>query len=312
MNRKKRKSQGTSKTGCSYPAFITARVDAATGEVTAEFCLTHVGHRKDIAHSRISKEMRSCIAGKLAQGVQMNAIMDYIRDSQTGPLTRDHLTTRLDLHNIKHQYNISCMQKDHDDANSIMYWVAEMERADHNSVLCFKSQGDNSNHAGIESSDFLLGIQTEFQRDMLVKYATKLVCVDATHGTNAYDFQLIKVLVIDDYDEGIPVAWLISNKESDDILRVFFASIRERCGDVKTEIFMSDDAEAYHNAWASDFSRPDKKLLCSWHVDRSWRRTIGEHIKDKEQQAEVYAAKVYKMRPVRRDSGAPCSTSYHG
>ena len=77
--------------------------------------------------------------------------MDYIRDSQTGPLTRDHLTMHLDLNNIKHQYNISCMQKDHDDANSIMYWVAEMEREDHNSVLCFKSQGDNSNHAGIES-----------------------------------------------------------------------------------------------------------------------------------------------------------------
>ena len=284
------KSQGTSKTGCSCPAFITARTDAATGEVKAEFCLTHVGHRKDIAHSRMSKEMRSCIAAKLAQGVQMNAIMDYIRDSQADPLTRDHLTTRLDLHNIKHQYNISCMQKDQDDANSIMYWVAEMEREDHNSVLCFKSQGDISSHAGIESNDFLLGIQTEFQHEMFVKHATKLVCVDATHGTNSYDFQLITVLVIDDYDEDIPVAWLISNKESADVLSVFFESIRERCGDVKTEIFMSDDAEAYHNAWASTFSRPDKKLLCSWHVDRSWRRKIAEHIKDKEQQAEVYAA----------------------
>ncbi len=53
---------------------------------------------------------------------------------------------------------------------------------------------------------------------------------------------------------------------------------------------MSDDAEAYHNAWVSSFSRPDKKLLCSSHVDRSWRRKIGEHIKDKEHQAEVYAA----------------------
>ena len=114
--------------------------------------------------------------------------------------------------------------------------------------------------------------------------------MDATHGTNVYDFQLITVLVIDDYDEGIPVAWLISNKESADILRVFFSRIRERCGDVKTEIFMSDDTEAYHNAWASVFSRPDKKLLCSWNVDRSWRRKIGEHIKDKQQQAEVYTA----------------------
>lgn len=33
-----------------------------------------------------------------------------------------------------------------------------------------------------------------------------------------------------------------------------------------------------HNAWVSAFARPDKKLLCSWHVDRSWRRKINELI----------------------------------
>lgn len=103
------KSQGSSKTGCSCPAFVTARTGAITGEVTAEFCLAHVGHREEITHSRISKEMRPVIEAKLAQSVNMNAIMDFIRDSQGGPLIRDHLTTRLDLHNIKHQYSISCM-----------------------------------------------------------------------------------------------------------------------------------------------------------------------------------------------------------
>ena len=125
---------------------------------------------------------------------------------------------------------------------------------------------------------------------MFVKYAQKLVCVDATHGTISYDFQLTTVLVNDDYDEGIPVAWLISNRETADVLRVFFSSIRNKCGDVKTEIFMSDDAKAYHNAWVSAFARPDKKLLCSWHVDRSWRRKVNELIKDKDQAEEVYAA----------------------
>ena len=208
------KSQGTSKTGCSCPAFIIARSAASTGEVTAEFCLSHVGHRKDIAHTRTLKDTCSRIAAKLAQGVKMNAMMDFIRDSQAGSLTRDHLTTRLDLHNIKHQYNINCMGKDQDDASSVLYWVAEMEREEHNPVLCFKSQGESSDHAGVEKNDFLLGIQTEFQQVMFVKYAQKLVCVDATHGTNSYNFHPVTALVIDDYDEGIPVAWLISNKES--------------------------------------------------------------------------------------------------
>lgn len=38
------------------------------------------------------------------------------------------------------------------------------------------------------------------------------------------------------------------------------------------------------------FSRPDPKLLCSWHVDRSWRRKLNEHLKCKELMAEVYPA----------------------
>ena len=284
------KSQGSSKAGCSCPAFTTARTDRVTGEVLAEYCLQDVGHKREIAFNRISSEMRSRIAGKLAQGVSTNAIMDNIRDMQFGQLPRDHLSTRADLRNIKRQYNIDCKEKDSDDASSVLYWVEEMEREQYNPVLCFKRQGQDSPDYGVEKNDFLLGLQTEFRKEMFVKYAHKLVCVNATHGTTAYDFQLITVLVIDDYDEGIPVAWLISNRETADVLRVFFSSIRNKCGDVRTEIFMSDDAKAYHNAWISAFARPDKKLLCSWHVDRSWCRKINELIKDKEQAEGVYAA----------------------
>ena len=111
------KSQGSSKTGCSCPAFITTRRYHATGKVQAEFCLKHVGHRQENAFNRMSKEMRTTIAAKLSQGISMTSVMDYIRDSMCGPLNRDHLITRADLHNIKQQYNINCMQKASDDAD---------------------------------------------------------------------------------------------------------------------------------------------------------------------------------------------------
>lgn len=240
------KSQGSSKTGCSCPAFITTRKCHATGEVQAEFCLKHVGHRQENAFNRISKEMRTTIAAKLSQGVSMNSVMDYIRDSMCGPLNRDHLITRADLHNIKQQYNINCMQKASADADSVLYWVQEMQCEEFDPVLCFKRQGEKSDYNGVEEKDFLLGFQTQFQKEMFEEHANKLICVDATHGTTAYDFQLVTVLVVDDYNEGIPVAWLISNKETTDALKVFFSSLRERCGDIRTEIFMSDDAEAYY------------------------------------------------------------------
>ena len=62
-------------------------------------------------------------------------------------------------------------------------------------------------------NDFLLGIQTRFQRDMMRQFGSDVICLDATHDTNIYD--LISVLVVDEFGEGIPVAWAISNKEMD-------------------------------------------------------------------------------------------------
>ena len=37
--------------------------------------------------------------------------------------------------------------------------------------------------------------------------------MDSTHGTNAYDFNLMTVLVVDGFGEGIPVAWAVANRE---------------------------------------------------------------------------------------------------
>ena len=42
-----------------------------------------------------------------------------------------------------------------------------------------------------------------------------MVCVDTTHGTNAYDFKLVTrtLLVVDEYREGFPVVWCTTNKK---------------------------------------------------------------------------------------------------
>ena len=40
----------------------------------------------------------------------------------------------------------------------------------------------------------------------------KIICVDDTHGTNSYDFNLMTVLVVDEFGEGYPTAWCISNR----------------------------------------------------------------------------------------------------
>ena len=38
---------------------------------------------------------------------------------------------------------------------------------------CFNRQGQDSGDDGVERNDFFLGVQTEFQKEIIVKYAQK-------------------------------------------------------------------------------------------------------------------------------------------
>eukprot|EP00112_Aurelia_sp_Birch-Aquarium-sp1_P025985 Seg8946.1 transcript_id=Seg8946.1/GoldUCD/mRNA.D3Y31 product="hypothetical protein" protein_id=Seg8946.1/GoldUCD/D3Y31 len=53
---------------------------------------------------------------------------------------------------------------------------------------------------------------------------------------------------------------------------------------------MSDVANNFFNAWVANFSRPEKKLLCAWHINKNWRKGLRMHIRAKDDMAEVYAA----------------------
>jgi hypothetical protein len=86
-------------------------------------------------------------------------------------------------------------------------------------ILVFKPQGSDCPGSELKISDFLFSFQTEFQRDLLTKYGNDIVCMDATHGTNVYDFQLITLLVVDAYGEGIP----IGNREDTVLLTEFLS-----------------------------------------------------------------------------------------
>ena len=137
--------------------------------------------------------------------------------------------------------------RDINDYKSVCAWVKELEALPYNPVLIFKAQGEpQPNHIdNIGKNDFLLGIQTQFQRDMLIKHGEMCICMDSTHGTNIYNFNLITVLIVNDFGEGIPVAWAISNREDVTLLVEFLRPIKLRAGLISPRWFMSDDAQQY-------------------------------------------------------------------
>ncbi|GFT43792.1 uncharacterized protein TNCV_4464461 [Trichonephila clavipes] len=118
---------------------------------------------------------------------------------------------------------------------------------------------------------------------------------------NAYGFDLATLLVLDDKREGFPAAFILSNQQDSTALTLAFAAIKEHTC-ISPRVLMTDDSESFFNAWKTVFGIPEKRLLCTWHVDRSWRRSIARLITKKEMQVEAY--KIVQSLLVETDEAA--------
>ena len=260
--------------------------------VTVNYCKTHYNHNPedDIGHLRLPEHMKISIAAKLLQGVKVDRILDDIRDliSDEG-VHRKNLTTKQDIRNISRQYNIDGIERHSNDHTSVCSWIKEMQSLEFDPVIIFKEQGIPSCEEGVLPDDFLLALQDQFQLDMMKAFGGNIICIDATHGTNVYDYLLITLTVIDDYEEGIPVAWAITTREDMSMIKYFLSSLKKKTGAISPSVFMSDDANQYWNAWSSVFdSSNTRKVLCAWHVDRAWRKALQEHVVEVETRIELY------------------------
>ena len=270
---------------------IKTIVDYKTGKVKTEVCGTHYGHAQDLEHIRLPEDVRLSIAGQLHQGVSFQHILDNIRNSVGDDLKRIHLITRKDIRNTEKAYQVNSVRRHEDDATSVACWVQEItEKKAISPVIFYKcpgvSQPEDCDNMGI--NDFMICLQTPLQATLMKQFGhKKILCMDSTHGTNSYDFQLVTIVVVDEYGERYPVAWCLSNREDQFALENVLKPIRKRIGSITPAWFMSDDAEQYHNAWRSVFGEVDNKLLCTWHVDRAWREN-STLIKEKETKVAVY------------------------
>ncbi|XP_011402771.1 PREDICTED: uncharacterized protein LOC100634557 [Amphimedon queenslandica] len=206
------KIQGTSKIGSHCTAYIRVQ-KFLSGEVSAEICNHHT-HPIELGHLKRFDSVQQMIAAKLSDGVIISAILDSVRDN-IEKIDRTALLCRQDIHNVMHQYNIAVLRDQDNDGS--------------NPILLFKQQSyeQPSDIDDMAKNEFLIRIQTLFQRDMLLQFGPKAICMDSTNSTNAYDFFLITILVLDDLGEGVPIAWIISNREDAATIRQVLIKMKE-------------------------------------------------------------------------------------
>lgn len=243
------KTQGSSK----LDGYCTAGLQCTfleSGKLEVKAVKTHYGHQCNLGHLRIPIQDRLFVAKELLRGVSFDNLLDKVRDSVSTKLKRIHLLTKKDLHNIERTFNIRQEKRHEVDSVSVRLWVEDMKTRENNPVLFYKEQGtmvaEVGNNNGLGMDDFALVIQTPLQADVLRHCGeNKVVCADATHGTNSYNFQFISVLVMDEFGEGFPAGWCISNKEDSVLLINFFSHLKANTGPLHPKWFMSDMAEQY-------------------------------------------------------------------
>lgn len=180
-----------------------------TGVISVEYCTDH-SHETLIRHLRITEDLRESIAVKLHSGIPIDKILDDMRDNVWHIQGREHLMSKQDIRNIGTQYCVDGVQRHTNDAVSVQAWVEELQNCEYDPILLFKMQDE-------QDDNFILAIQTKFQFEMRIKFGNGTLCIDSTHQTNHYSYLLNTLMTVDEYGEGIPVAYLISNRESRDI-----------------------------------------------------------------------------------------------
>lgn len=290
---------GSNKINGHCPARLDVTVLNKSGCVSVKYIKTHVGHDMDLRRLTLTKKEKEQIADKIGQKMPFDEILNVVRDNVSKDnLERIHLLTKKDLFNIKKIYNLQNDSVTHSiDSIGLEGWITEMTDS---VVRLYKRQGQlDPNFPELEEQDFLLVIMNDAQLEILKKCAEECVCVDATHGSNPYNFELTTLLVIDEMREGFPCMFVFSNRTDVVIFKMVFGLIKSLCVILKPKIFMSDLTEASYSAWVEVMEAVPYRLFCSWHIDDAWRKNIKEKIKNRQKQ--FYAYKVVRTLMEERD-----------
>ncbi|XP_065218134.1 uncharacterized protein LOC135844585 [Planococcus citri] len=298
-NKRHLKTQGSKRIGAYCPAQIKVFKDPSNSSypIQVEFCKTHVGHENELCHITLSPKTKQKVAAKLLDHVPPEAIIDEVRNNVTSnEFERIHLLTTMDIYNISKEFGITAeYQKDSNDAASVYKFVQELRESNGgSSILYYKPQDViDETYPELKSDDFVLILMNKPQIEMLQHYGNDVISIDGTHGMS-YDFQLFTLLVLDDIREGFPCSFMVTNREDEQIMKIYFSVIRSFCGQITCKVFMSDMANQFSNAWNAIMGTPEYQLYCAWHVDNAWQKNLTKITNDATGEKKTFAYQVVK------------------
>ncbi|XP_065214382.1 uncharacterized protein LOC135841371 [Planococcus citri] len=237
---------------------------------------------------RIPIKDRNEIASKIAAGVPFRRLQQDLNERmQEEEFTSNKLllATNDDFRNISKAFNIGNANSTIDtDMEDVEKFLNENEEF----VLFSKKQKETvDEYPELEKDDILIVLMSGTQKKLLQEFG-KMICMDGTHGISPYGFVLHTILVIDEFQEGIPAAFAISNKSDLPTMKAYISIVKKAVGVIQSQVIMSDMQPTYANAWQAVMGPAEfGSFYCTWHVREAWRKNLKK-IADKSTRKEVY------------------------
>ncbi|GLJ23155.1 hypothetical protein SUGI_0437160 [Cryptomeria japonica] len=248
---------------------------------------------------RLSNECKSYIESLLLMGVSIDTICEqhYLDRGLTKLMNkRDTCLLRKDVLNAWKRVRSLRSQKNEDDAKSVCLWHEEEK----DNFFYYKTPNNE------ENVPFIIGIQTPWMREMMVKHShNSIIAMDSTFSTNKYGYQLYSLLVFDEQEAGVPVAWAISSRNKVEDINEWLMEVYKRGKQDKEDwhvnAFMTDDASAEIEAIRLSFDC--QVLLCIWHVHRAWLKNVYRYASNKDVAAHIFHRLGEIMYEISDDQG---------
>ncbi|GFR28204.1 c2H2-type domain-containing protein [Trichonephila clavata] len=269
------------------------------------YCPVHYGHDQSLGRDRRN------VKGQGSKEEKVKSPLDRINEGLKSSLQKVldgiqhgaevsqqiHALTKKDVQSIKKDFILLNSADSHEnDATGIRLWVQSVSQCEEdNPVIFYKDQGESDITGFLSEQDFCLIFMTKMQQKMLMDFCNPKICVDFNHGPNSQDYFLTTLLTIDEFDNGCPVAYCICNRINLELINFFYHYVRSKVGVITANVFLSDDAPEFYNAWEVCMTPTQHQFLCPWLVDRCWRKHLSK-ISSRIKKVSVYKTLVALMQ----------------
>ena len=185
------------------------------GNVSVSYCPLHIGHDFDVEYHRLSQQCGDDIITKAMLGIPSSRIVED-RRNECENQSRDDLLNNKDIQDVTETRILERLMI-FKTSQLIIFHFQNVEnlvdKFNHSQeskpIIFYKSQHEIYEY--LDEDRMILVMQSEFQRNKLLEFGSKAVCIDTTYNLTDHDFKLVTIAILDGHNETILVAWLITD-----------------------------------------------------------------------------------------------------